>query len=93
MRNGETTSYSVLPAGTILPDELNRRAQHVFQRHFDGTATRPAPARQFVRIQRQVTECVPIRSVHSFRYFWEGYDEIKQIRITSGIAGTRRVAP
>ena len=43
MRNGEATSYSVLLAGTILSDELNHRAQRVFQRHFDGTATRTYP--------------------------------------------------
>jgi hypothetical protein len=39
-RKGETPRKPVLLAGIELPSELTHRAQHVFQRRFDGTVAR-----------------------------------------------------
>ena len=43
VRNGETPRKSVLLASIELPSKLNQRAQHVFQRRFDGTLARTNP--------------------------------------------------
>jgi hypothetical protein len=43
VRSVETARYSVLLAGIVLLGELSRRAQHVSQRHLDGTVARTNP--------------------------------------------------
>ena len=92
-RNGETSRYSVLNAGTVPLGELRWRVWHVSQQQFDGNVAPPTPVFRFWRIQKQVTWRARARSLHPSLCFCEVNDETKQKPVASSVAGTRRIAP